>query len=72
MSSLELNQKVAQISSAQDTATNYLVPKDVTQEIVIINNEGAHARTLVTEDNFRSFIRLVLRFLIDPKLQRKK
>ena len=71
LSNDELNEKVHTVAP-KSSAANYMLPRIVSHEMVIIGQESAHALTLVTPEHFRSFIRLILRFLLCPKLLRKK
>ena len=71
LSTDELNEKVHTVAPKSSPA-NYMLPRNVSNEMVIIGQESAHALTLVTREHFRSYIRLCLRFLLCPKLLKKK
>ena len=71
LSTQELKDKVDRIAP-KSNPSNYMLPKDVISNNIIISNKAAHTRTLVTENQFRSFIKLCIRFLIFPELKKKK
>ena len=71
LSTEELKEKV-HVVAPKSSAANYMLPKNVSSDMVIIGQQSAHALTLVTREHFRSYIRLILRFLRGPKLQKKK
>ena len=68
LSTQELKVKV-ELVAPNCTPSNYMLPKDINVNNIIINNQSAHERTIITEYQFRSYIKLYLRFLISPELR---
>ena len=71
MSSEEVKAKVDLVLTTK-SVSSYMVTNDVKRCNVIIAPCNVHARTLVNESQFRSYIRLILRLLIDDEQRSRK